>query len=250
MRAFRITKTVLIFFGAAAFSVAAFAHQASVHSGRDLPRGFVRLTGAAPGIAQDMRYASRANVLGRALAGYDAGTCIVRTRTAAALARAQRALAPQGYGLMVFDCYRPARAVGDLVRYSQTTPRTAAPYHPGVTGPQLLAQGYVARQSGHSTGLAVDITLIHLDARARPKDHPSCGGPWSDHEADLGTGFDCFDAKAGDAAALTPDQAARRKILRDAMMAAGFRPYAREWWHFSLPPRNAAERQTFDFNVN
>lgn len=245
MRAFRITKAFASFLGAVALCAAAFAH-----SQRPVfPKGFVALRDAAPGIAQDMRYATRNNVLGRPLAGYAAGVCVVRTQTAKALAAAQAALAPHGYGLMVFDCYRPARAVRDLVRYSERKTGAAAPYHPGVTGPQLLTQGYVATRSGHSTGLAVDLTLIHLDNKIAAPGRPVCGGPWSAQEADMGTGFDCFDPMAGDKAVLTPDQAKRRAILRDAMTGAGFVPYAAEWWHFALPPRDQAERQAFDFDV-
>jgi D-alanyl-D-alanine dipeptidase len=66
----------------------------------------------------------------------------------------------------------------------------------------------------------------------------------------MGTGFDCFDGQAGDAAKLSPDQAKNRTVLRDAMTGAGFSPYSKEWWHFSLPPRDHAERQAFDFKVN
>ena len=196
-----------------------------------------------------MRYSARNNVLGRPLAGYQAGACIVRVRTAEALARAHAALRAHGFGLMAFDCYRPARAVADLVRYSERTPKPSTPYHPGLSGPELLTQGYVARRSGHSTGLAVDVTLIHLDPQTKRLVQPACGGPWAAQEADMGAGFDCFGPPAGDKASLTPEQAKRRAILRDAMTAAGFSPYAAEWWHFSLPPRDPAERQAFDFPV-
>lgn len=244
MRACPIIKSLAAILGAVACSAAAFAH-----SQPPLPSGFVRLSGVAPGIAQDMRYATRNNVLARPLAGYEAGVCVVRSRTAKALAAAQAALEPQGYGLMVFDCYRPARAVQDLVRYSQSRASASAPYHPRVTGPGLLTQGYVATRSGHSTGLAVDLTLIHLDSRKHVAGRPDCGGPWSAQEADMGTGFDCFDPQAGDRATLTPSQTQHRAMLRDAMNAAGFVPYAAEWWHFSLPPRDAAERQAMDFSV-
>lgn len=246
MRAWRITKFgVTAFFGAVALGAAAFAHSA----GGVLPKGFVRLSDLAPGIAQDMRYATRNNVLGRPLQGYRSGACVLRGRAAAALIQAQAALKVQGFGLMVFDCYRPQRAVRDLVRYARTHGGSRAPYHPRVGGPDLLAKGYIAARSGHATGLAVDLTLIHLDPRDAPQGRPDCGGPLSAHEADLGTGFDCFDPMAGDMATLTPDQARRRAILRDAMTAAGFAPYGAEWWHFSLPPRDNAERQAFDFIV-
>lgn len=244
MRASRIIRPLAAFAAAALIWPAAFAHRLS-----DVPPGFVRVSEAVPGIAQDMRYAVRNNVLGRPLAGYQAEACIVRARTAKALARANAALLPQGFGLLAFDCYRPARAVADLVRYSKVTPQPSTPYHPGLSGPELLSQGYVARRSGHSTGLAVDVTLVHLDEQTSRAGAPDCGGPWATREADMGTGFDCFDPQAGDKASLTADQAKRRAILRNAMTAAGFAPYGAEWWHFSLPPRNDAERQALDFEV-
>jgi zinc D-Ala-D-Ala dipeptidase len=245
MRACPITKAFALYFGAVAFCAAAFAHSPQ----GSLPSGFVSLSDVASGIAQDMRYATRNNFLGRALAGYAAGKCVLRERTARALARAQAALESQGYGLMVFDCTRPVRAVRQILGYARRQAGPLAPYHPRVDGPGLLAHGYVATRSGHSTGLAVDLTLIHLDVQKAAARVSVCGGPWALQEADMGKGFDCFDPLAGDKAALTSDQARRRSILRDVMMAAGFAPYAAEWRHFSLPPRSDAERRAVDFTI-
>jgi D-alanyl-D-alanine dipeptidase len=216
-----------------------------------MPPEFVPLTSVAPDVAQDMRYATSVNFLGRPVRGYHSGTCIVRRRTALALAAASAALRPQGYGLKVYDCYRPVRAVRDLVRYAETGAAAShSVYHPTVPRRALLAEGYVARQSGHSTGLAVDVTLFHLAARPQPPpERAVCGGPRLPDEADMGTGYDCFDPAAWIDARTGAEAAANRMRLKSAMEAAGFRPYAREWWHFSLPPRDEAERRPFDFPV-
>src|SRR5215468_5499054 len=75
-----------------------------------LPDGLVYLRDVAPTIAQDIRYASSNNFVGRPLDGYDAAECILRRDVATALARVQTDLAPSGLSLKVYDCYRPTRA--------------------------------------------------------------------------------------------------------------------------------------------
>jgi D-alanyl-D-alanine dipeptidase len=223
--------------------VAAVGHEAIA------PAPFVRLSAVAPGIVQDIRYASSDNLLGRPLAGYGVGACVLRSRTAEALARVHARLKPQGFGLAVFDCYRPQRAVRDLTSYVRSGEPEVARYHPSVSRQRLIAEGYIAARSGHATGLAVDLTLVHLAAAPSHVSATACGGLRRKDEADMGTGFDCFDPLSWRGAKVSPAQATHRHILRDAMVAEGFSPYEREWWHFSLPPRNAAERQAMDFPI-
>ena len=230
---------------------AAVGLQSARASRSTLPDGFVYLRDIAPGIAQDMRYATPNNVIGRTLRGYQVGACILRRRAALALKSAHEALKQSGLGLMVFDCYRPARAVADLVTYTQEADDRRSIYHPALPAGQLIDEGYIAKRSGHSTGLAVDLTLVRLSNPAVPGNQPapSCGGPRSATEADMGTGFDCFDPLAWAGAEVSPEQAANRGRLKDAMTAQGFAAYPREWWHFSLPPKNDMERQAFDFEI-
>ena len=66
----------------------------------------------------------------------------------------------------MFDCYRPARAVADMVRWSQTATRRRPS---GATirlsrRADLFRLGYIASHSGHSTGAALDLTLVDLAA--------------------------------------------------------------------------------------
>jgi D-alanyl-D-alanine dipeptidase len=70
-----------------------------------------------------------------------------------------------------------------------------------------------------------------------------------DGTIDLGTGYDCLDAFGSTSNASVGEVARRnRQILKSYMVKVGFRPYAREWWHFELinEPFN---RQGFDFEV-
>ena len=72
--------------------------------------GMIRLTDAAPTIREDIRYATANNFTGHALPGYEDPAALMRPDAAAALARVQERLRRQGYGLKVWDAYRPVRA--------------------------------------------------------------------------------------------------------------------------------------------
>ena len=79
-----------------------------------------------------------------------------------ALKRVQRELAPHKLSLKMLDCYRPARAVHDMVVWAQNGRETAAErrYNPAFSKKDLFRLGYIAEHSGHSTGAAVDLTLV------------------------------------------------------------------------------------------
>jgi hypothetical protein len=83
----------------------------------DIPEGFVDLADVAPGVVIDMRYAGADNFMGRPARGYGAPRCLLTRQAATALAAVQADLASNGFGLKVYDCYRPARAVADFVAW-------------------------------------------------------------------------------------------------------------------------------------
>jgi len=222
-----------------------------------LPPGFVHLSDLAPGIAQDIRYARDFNFTGQVVPGYEAPRCILTEFTARALIRAEARLAAQGYGLVVFDCYRPVQSVrffADWAGQKATPGRADKVFFPGLRRADLIPQGYIARRSGHSVGHTVDVGLRRAgDAPARPDwaDATDCTARFDartpETGLDLGTAFDCFSARSGQGAAVGAEALANRAILTQAMTAEGFVGYAREWWHF----RNAADpaRRAHDFAV-
>jgi zinc D-Ala-D-Ala dipeptidase len=212
-----------------------------------LPGGFVLLRDIDPGILQDIRYAGSNNFVGRPLAGYDAAECVVKRDVGLALKRVQAELARQKLSLKMLDCYRPARAVHDMVLWAQNGRETAAErrYNPAFSKQDLFRLGYIAEHSGHSTGAAVDLTLADLAASHSAAFDPNrayadCTAPEAarapEGSVDMGTGYDCSDLKAHTAASsITPAQRRWRNILVAAMAKQGFVNYAKEWWHFSLP---------------
>lgn len=212
----------------------------------DLPDGFVQLAEIDPLIGQNMRYAGADNFTGRPVAGYDAPVCILTREAAEALSRARALLAPKGMTLVVFDCYRPTRAVDDLVHWTKTPGPPDPRWFPHVRREKLIAKGYVGLQSNHSRGSTVDLTLAPM---GKPEAvSAGCGVP-ATGAVDMGSGFDCFDpVSATSSPAVSTEARANRALLLDAMKEAGFRNYAGEWWHFKLADE-PYPKQRFDFPV-
>jgi len=245
---------------AALMSIALVLPAAALAGG--LPPGFVYLRDVAPGIAQDMRYAGPNNFTGHPLPGYDAAECVLKREAAEALARVEADLAKEHLGLKVYDCYRPTRAVSAFAHWSHASEPPSAPtkrFYPKLDRLRLFSLGYIASHSAHSTGIAVDLTLVARDAKETTKPaafdaaaaYGPCTGPAAarapDTSLDMGTGFDCFDGKSHTASgAVTTEQARLRALLVAVLRQRGFRNYFREWWHFSFGARPA---RIYDFPI-
>jgi zinc D-Ala-D-Ala dipeptidase len=223
-----------------------------------LPADFVYLRDIDPSILQDIRYAGANNFMGRPIKGYDAAECVVKRAVGLALQKVQRELAVQHLSLKMLDCYRPARAVADMVAWSQNGQETPAErrYNPAFAKQDLFRLGYIATHSQHSTGAALDLTLVDLNADNSAtfdsaRNYADCTAPAAQRapegSVDMGTGYDCSDPKGHTAAAsITQAQRRRRQLLVAAMARQGFVNYAQEWWHFSLP---SAGREAYDFPI-
>lgn len=184
------------------------------------PPGFARLADVAPDIVQDMRYASASNFTGAPVPGYGAPQCWLRTEAAKALAAAQKDARARGVSLVVYDCYRPLRAVSAFVDWSRSADqRTKAQHYPGLDKSALFPEGYIAEHSTHSTGLAVDIGVKG----------------WN-----FGTPFDFFDPRSWTKAKTSTTARAHRDALVALMRRHGFENYPREWWHFTYKGADGA----------
>jgi len=205
-------------------------------AGAQAPRGFVDAATLVDGLVVEMRYAGSNNFVGRPVDGYLAPRCLLTQQAAAALAAVQRQLAPQGLGLKTFDCYRPVRAVAHFVRWARDTAdiRRRADFYPGVDKRDLFRLGYIASRSGHSRGSTVDLTLVRRE---------------DGRELDMGSPFDFFSRRSWPSDRTVSAEAQRnRALLADAMRRGGFRPYEKEWWHFTLA-REPYPNTYFDFPV-
>ena len=202
-----------------------------------LPDGFVYVDEAIPDIQVELRYATDHNFVGRPVDGYQGRRAILSQPASAALAKVQADLKPFGLGLKIFDAYRPQRAVDHFVRWARNTAdtRMKAEFYPEVDKRHLFRDDYIAERSGHSRGSTVDLTVVDL---APP------------HTAlDMGTGFDFFGPASWPTHPdLTAPQRANRLLLQTLMVQHGFRPYPKEWWHFTLNGEPYPESY-FDFPV-
>ncbi len=168
-------------------------------------------------------YASKDNFTGQIVPGYEAAKCLLTRPAAEALKRIQKKLSARGYGLKLFDCYRPAAAVRYFAGAWLQSPdqSTRSKHYPSFESKMdLFKNGFISSDSKHARGSTVDLTLV------RKKDRK---------ELEMGTCFDFFGPEATWAANATLSQTARenRERLREAM-APEFEPYEAEWWHFRL----------------
>ena len=186
------------------------------------PSGFVLLADFVPQIVQEIRYYSTYNFMGDRIDGYEE-PCAILTREAA---RSLKAVASEmlvhGYRLKVFDAYRPACAVRSFVLWGieDQDVRMKPWFYPDLEKQELFAKGYIAKQSSHSRGSAVDLTLLDMS---------------TGKELDMGSPFDLFSPLSHpDCRDITPEQYENRMLLQKAMVRNGFEPIYCEWWHFSL----------------
>ena len=186
------------------------------------PSGFVLLGEFVPQIVQEIRYYSTYNFIGERIDGYEEPVALLTVEAARALKAACNELLVQGYRLKVFDAYRPVSAVKQFILWGieDQDVRMKPYFYPTLEKQPLFQDGYIAKQSSHSRGSAIDLTL--LDMR-------------TGREVDMDSPFDLFDeASHPDYRGVTEEQYENRMILRKAMTRNGFLPLACEWWHFML----------------
>lgn len=178
--------------------------------GQELPRArgkfrqpdLVELVKLDPTLKLDIRYATANNFTGRPV--YTEARAFLQRPAAAALLRAQRKLKAQGYGLLIFDGYRPW-AITKL--FWDITPPEKRNF---VADP--------AKGSKHNRGCAVDLSLYALK---------------TGQEVEMPGAYDEFSErsyptyKGG-----TAEQRQRRDLLRRALEVEGFTVNEYEWWHF------------------
>lgn len=184
--------------------------------------GFVVVSDVVPLVLLEVRYYSSYNFVGERIDGYGAPLVLLTKEAAEALKKAAEALAGQGYILKIYDGYRPQRAVDHFIRWAGNLDdqRMKSIFYPGVNKEKVFDLGYLARRSGHSRGSTVDLTLVDMK---------------TGRELDMGSPFDYFGEISHHGTPLiTERQAANRNTLKSAMEAAGFKPYSREWWHYTL----------------
>lgn len=225
-------------------------------------KGFVYLCEVAPSIIISPRYSTSENFLGCPVNGYTKQTIIITRQAADALKNVQDYIAKDGYSLVVYDAYRPQRAVNNFVQWSENISDQIkkSQYYPRVDKAHVFELGYVAKRSGHSRGSTVDLTLIKNGDSLHPiqeKTRTLLDGFMisilDDGTVDMGSSFDLFDTASHFENNLIGEPfKSLRTYLRTVMNKFGFKPYAEEWWHFTLknePYLSTENGSYFDFEI-
>lgn len=171
----------------------------------DDPKRLLELVTLDPAIRLDMRYATSNNFTGRVL--YDAARAFLAAPAAQAVVRASKVAQADGFGLTIYDAYRPWRITKKLW---DATP----------VGPKKEYVANPKRGSKHNRGCAVDLTLHDLQTGKL---------------VEMPTEFDDFSEKAhrdymnASAAAIS-----NRARLARYLEAEGFLGLSNEWWHFDF----------------
>lgn len=178
-------------------------YQESIHN--DSSKKMVELRTVIPDIVYDLRYATTNNFMHRLMYVPPTRSTFLRAPAAKALAEVQKELKAMGYGLKIFDAYRPYSVTVSFWELVHDERYVASP----------------SKGSGHNRGLAVDLTIINL------KTH---------RELDMGTGFDNFtDSAHHSFTGFSPAVLQNRQLLKEIMAKHGFNMLETEWWHYFWP---------------
>jgi zinc D-Ala-D-Ala dipeptidase len=210
--------------------------QMQLEKKNSLPQGFVYLDEVIPTAQFEIRYYGDNNFVGKRIDGYKAPLAIFSQTAATALKAVSEDLAKKGYILKIYDAYRPQTAVNHFVRWSQNSADTKMKqqYYPLLDKRNLFKLGFIAKKSGHSRGSTIDLTIVNKETGV---------------DVDMGSPFDFFgDISFYDTSLITKTQKANRAILKEVMVKQGFKPYSKEWWHFTLI-KEPFPKQYFDFKV-
>ena len=196
---------------------AALAAKPPTERGTFRKSDLVDLTTLDPRIKLDIRYATTDNFLSTPV--YSSARAFLQHPAAAALLRAHRDLLKQGYGLLIFDAYRPWYVT--KIFWDATPPGK----HEFVANP--------AEGSRHNRGCAVDLSLYDLK---------------TGREIEMTGGYDEMSERSyPDYPGGTAEQRSHRQALRGAMEKQGFTVFPSEWWHFDYQDWKAYAIQNVPF---
>ena len=184
--------------------------------------GFVLLSDVVPHIVQEIRYFSTYNFVGERVDGYEEPVALLTREAARALKAVSNEMMVKGYRLKVFDAYRPVMAVKHFLLWAieDEDVRMKPYFYPDIDKQDAFEMGYIAKQSSHSRGSTIDLTLLDMK---------------TGKEVDMGSPFDLFsEISHPDCRQITEDQYENRMLLQRSMVRNGFQPIDCEWWHFTL----------------
>jgi len=175
-------------------------YQASVKSNPN--NELVEIKKAIPNITLDIRYSTKNNFMQQVM--YKQARAFARRPVVEALKMIQKELNKKGYGLKIFDGYRPYAITVEFYKKASDKNFVANP----------------AKGSKHNRGCAVDLTLVNLK---------------TGKEIPMPTPYDSFSAAAAaNYEKVLPAQKKNRDLLIGTMAKHGLKVLENEWWHYDF----------------
>jgi D-alanyl-D-alanine dipeptidase len=186
---------------------------------KDSTKSMAELKRLIPNLSYDLRYATTNNFIKKRMYPKRTSCTFLRLPAAYALKKAQEDLNKKGFGLKIWDAYRPYSVTESFWELVKDERYVANP----------------GKGSGHNRGIAVDLTIILL---------------LNGRELNMGTGFDNFSDTAHHSFTNLPDEVLQnRLLLKSTMEKFGFISFPSEWWHYSLPDPGAYELLDLSFKT-
>ncbi len=168
-------------------------------------------------IKVDLIYATNRNFTGKVI--YKQPKCYLLKEVAEQLNQVQKKLEKEGYGLLIWDAYRPLPAQQRLWDVCPDSRYVSPP----------------SKGGKHTRGTTVDLTMVDLKTGKM---------------VEMPTGFDDFSFKAASNYEGAPEQAKKnRALLQRVMIAHGFSTIKNEWWHFDYKDWNSYPVLEVDFEL-
>lgn len=185
------------------------------HVKKDPSKELIDLEQFIPGVKMDIRYATTNNFTGEKI--YPLAKAYARRPVAMALKAAQEEFRKHGYGIKIFDAYRPYAATVKFYEVYPDSTFVASPW----------------RGSRHNRGCAIDMTLVDFE---------------TGEELKMPTEYDAFVREAFPTHPVAdPTVLRNRTLLIQVMERHGFRVNASEWWHFDFRGYRAYEIMDIPF---
>lgn len=178
----------------------------------------VNLEKFIPGILLDIKYATKNNFTGEPV--YRIARAYARKPVAVALKKAQADFEKLGYGIKIFDGYRPYSATVKFYELMKgDTTYVANPY----------------KGSRHNRGCAIDMTIVD---KATGK------------ELQMPSAYDAMQKESWPSTPVADPQVRKnRDVLIQVMENNGFKVYVTEWWHFDFAGWEKFEVMNIDFEI-
>jgi len=202
-----------------------------------IPHNFVILSEFIPSIKLQLAYACDDNFTGSIVPGYKNKKAYLTIEAATQLKKVQEYFLKQNLSLIIFDAYRPKRAVEYFINDWKNQPENQVlkmRFYPHKSKIQLFEEGFLATRSSHSKGSTVDLSLVNIK---------------NNQHLNMGSEFDYFDELSFTLSQdISEDIQQNRNLLCEVMNKFGFINYSKEWWHFRL--NNEPYPETFfDFET-